>query len=642
MTDLPPTSAPAGPSSPAGQSGPSAPAGPAAPSSSPARPPWRRPREGRVLAGVAAGLAIHLGVDVTIVRVVIVVLTIITNGLGALAYLAAAIFVPEAEPEAGAASGPVGVASTDPATSRDPVFWVGIGLLVVGVLWLFGGPLQPGRWLPVQFGPGLIWPLVLIGFGLALWRAGDRRDADLPPAAPAGVSGPASSPGRPAVGPTGTGPTSSTSPTTTMETPVTTDPRSPTRSGADAPVDAESSRDTLRLDRPDAGGTPPPPAWNPPPAGGTPPPASPGPDAAWSPPPAPRRESSLLGRLTIGLALVVAGLLWLFDATLQTGIGVGRILAAVLLVLGLGLLLGSVVGRARWLILPAALLLPLVLVFGLSSPWRWVDLAGVDVRADGVGDRAEQPLALDELQTGYQLGAGTLELDLTGLDVAELEAAGTTRVSVQVGAGEIRVLVPEDVAIAVGARTGAGEVTILGRTASGLGVQRTATEGFDPTATEPLLELDLQVGLGEISVTSVPVGRPAIDEAPPAPEPAPEPEPEPEPAGGRVGGRVRLRCRWRSDRCARPGCGVTAAPNRPPRGGHPVERHPFDPLSFVFGLLFVAVAVVGLTGLVTLTWFDLRWIAPGVLVVLGLVLVLTAGRGRRDRGLDRPDDATVA
>jgi hypothetical protein len=73
-----------------------------------------------------------------------------------------------------------------------------------------------------------------------------------------------------------------------------------------------------------------------------------------------------------------------------------------------------------------------------------------------------------------------------------------------------------------------------------------------------------------------------------------------------------------------------------------VERHPFDPLSFVFGLLFVAVAVVGLTGLVTLTWFDLRWIAPGVLVVLGLVLVLTAGRGRRDRGLDRPDDATVA
>jgi hypothetical protein len=68
-----------------------------------------------------------------------------------------------------------------------------------------------------------------------------------------------------------------------------------------------------------------------------------------------------------------------------------------------------------------------------------------------------------------------------------------------------------------------------------------------------------------------------------------------------------------------------------------VERHPFDILSFVFGLLFVLVAIVGLTDLVELTWFDLRWIGPAVLVGLGLVLVSTAGRGRNDR---QPADDT--
>lgn len=71
-----------------------------------------------------------------------------------------------------------------------------------------------------------------------------------------------------------------------------------------------------------------------------------------------------------------------------------------------------------------------------------------------------------------------------------------------------------------------------------------------------------------------------------------------------------------------------------------MERHRFDILSFVFGLLFVLVAFVGLTDLVELTWLDLRWIGPAVLVGLGLVLVLTAGRGRIDRQL--ADDADPA
>jgi phage shock protein PspC (stress-responsive transcriptional regulator) len=49
------------------------------------QPPLRRPRQGRMLAGVAAGLAQHFHVDVTIVRIAFAVLTIV--GFTGLAYL---------------------------------------------------------------------------------------------------------------------------------------------------------------------------------------------------------------------------------------------------------------------------------------------------------------------------------------------------------------------------------------------------------------------------------------------------------------------------------------------------------------------------------------------------------------------------
>jgi phage shock protein PspC (stress-responsive transcriptional regulator) len=54
-----------------------------------ARPPLRRPTNGRVLAGVAAALGQHFNVDVTIVRIAFAVLTVV--GFTSLAYFA---FIP--------------------------------------------------------------------------------------------------------------------------------------------------------------------------------------------------------------------------------------------------------------------------------------------------------------------------------------------------------------------------------------------------------------------------------------------------------------------------------------------------------------------------------------------------------------------
>jgi hypothetical protein len=55
-----------------------------------------------------------------------------------------------------------------------------------------------------------------------------------------------------------------------------------------------------------------------------------------------------------------------------------------------------------------------------------------------------------------------------------------------------------------------------------------------------------------------------------------------------------------------------------------MRRHAFDPLSFTFGALFLAVAAAGLTGPWSVRDLDLAWLGPAVLVLLGIVVLLTA------------------
>jgi phage shock protein PspC (stress-responsive transcriptional regulator) len=59
-----------------------------------AAPQLRRPAEGRMIAGVAAGIAQYLGADVTAVRIILAVLTIV-GGAGVPIYLAAWLLIPD-------------------------------------------------------------------------------------------------------------------------------------------------------------------------------------------------------------------------------------------------------------------------------------------------------------------------------------------------------------------------------------------------------------------------------------------------------------------------------------------------------------------------------------------------------------------
>ena len=54
-----------------------------------------RSRTNRQLTGVCGGIAEYAGIDATVVRVGVVVATLFTGGVVALAYLLAAVLIPE-------------------------------------------------------------------------------------------------------------------------------------------------------------------------------------------------------------------------------------------------------------------------------------------------------------------------------------------------------------------------------------------------------------------------------------------------------------------------------------------------------------------------------------------------------------------
>jgi phage shock protein PspC (stress-responsive transcriptional regulator) len=54
-----------------------------------------RKRDGRMLAGVCAGLADYLGFDATVIRLILAVVSLVTGGTGVLAYLVAWLIIPD-------------------------------------------------------------------------------------------------------------------------------------------------------------------------------------------------------------------------------------------------------------------------------------------------------------------------------------------------------------------------------------------------------------------------------------------------------------------------------------------------------------------------------------------------------------------
>jgi signal transduction histidine kinase/phage shock protein PspC (stress-responsive transcriptional regulator) len=144
---------------------------PHAPAPGPEEPPVRklyRSADGRMLGGVARGLAGHLGLPVTWVRIVFVAL-FMAEGMGALLYAAFWFFVPlgvggvESRPAA-----PPG--GKRPLLSRRP----DKGQVFALIALLIGAAIVASRF-QLGRGNGYLWPVLLIGAGVALvWRQADN------------------------------------------------------------------------------------------------------------------------------------------------------------------------------------------------------------------------------------------------------------------------------------------------------------------------------------------------------------------------------------------------------------------------------------------------------------------------------------
>jgi len=145
-----------------------------APSPSSAGSRLRRERDGRLLGGVCAGLARHLGVDPLLVRVVFVA-GAAAGGVGVGVYLLLWALVPQ-----GTGVAPVRRLRTGRAEVEVAL---GAGLLLLSGLLVLR---EAGLW----FSDAIVWPLVLVVSGGALlWRQslGTAGPAEVPepPAAPA-------------------------------------------------------------------------------------------------------------------------------------------------------------------------------------------------------------------------------------------------------------------------------------------------------------------------------------------------------------------------------------------------------------------------------------------------------------------------
>ena len=124
-------------------------------------PRLERSRHDRWIAGVAGGIGHHIGVQPSIVRVALVVLSF-AAGFGLIVYVLTWLLAPlEAESDDGAEAPPRRIRL--PSAGRA----LGIGLVIVGVLALLW---IAGLWFEGNF----VWPVVLAAIGFAvLWARGD-------------------------------------------------------------------------------------------------------------------------------------------------------------------------------------------------------------------------------------------------------------------------------------------------------------------------------------------------------------------------------------------------------------------------------------------------------------------------------------
>ncbi len=446
---------------------------------------YSRDTDGRWFGGVCTGLAQRFGVDPVLIRAAAVVLAFL-GGIGLTAYVILWLLLPDRQGDI-LAERAVRQGDAGP-----------IALLVLAAFLVLGGVFSIGN------GNGWFAPLWLIPVAAVAWLVLARRNRSTPQTGYGSLAAPPA-PYRTPATPPPSGEAMSATPSHAAP------PMASAPTQAPPPPYAGSQPGAYRAPQPGTYGGPPVGGPSGPYGGRPPPPPPPRPVGPVGPPPPPRprrrRPSAFVGLVSLGIALVGIGL----GAALDDPLGfpgssatLGFLIALVgvsVVVLTLGLR-GRASGFSGFLVVCLALLLVTA-----SAASR------VEVR-DGVGDRTWTPVPAAGT-TAFQLGAGEATLDLSRL-VATTPApspapssappAPTTtttaqRVTVEMGAGELTILVPPGLDVRVDASVGFGDITHTG----GVG-GTTDTSGNDRSTStligaEPVqVVVDAQLGLGQITI----------------------------------------------------------------------------------------------------------------------------------------------
>ncbi|MFL6101217.1 MAG: PspC domain-containing protein [Actinomycetales bacterium] len=425
----------------------------------------------RVVAGVSGGIAERTGVDVTVVRVLTVVLTIF-GGLGLLAYGLAWLLLPEPDGRIHAEQ-----------VLRGSLSAGAVGGIVTSVLG-FGG--LGGSW----GGPfgwhgggffGWFWGLsgtaLFVGLiALVIYAVGQSRGRPAGPGAPG-------TPGSP-----------------TYAAPYTP-PTPPPYSAPAGPAYPPQPSDPTEPLPPYGGGT----------ATMTAPAALP----PYTPAPVRQRRPSFggFGALAVaGLAAIGAGLTALVMSNGRYDASTSVVAWAVALaVVSAALVVGGLLGRRAGILS----LLAVIATIGTLLAMVPANLSHMQ----GAGDRTWRPPTAAATKDGYGVGAGDGTLDLSGIDRATLSQKDPVEVSASVGFGRLTVRVPADVTVKVRSSAGAGDLEAVSSftvndqldpglflrnddqgDVNGIGVHRTSVIGSGPVQ----IVVNAKVGFGQVRIEQVP------------------------------------------------------------------------------------------------------------------------------------------
>lgn len=208
-----------------------------------------------------------------------------------------------------------------------------------------------------------------------------------------------------------------------------------------------------------------------------------------APAPVSRPSAPAWGRLLWGLALIGGGVMWLLDASGAVDVTFPRMIAVALI--GVGIITPFVPTREHGGVIGLGVVLVVLAVAAtIAGP-----AANLTVLGSGAGDVTIAPATADQVRATYEHGAGTVSVDLRGVEYP----AGTTSSEIRLGAGELQVQVPADVTVRVDAHAGLGEVVVAGQERSG--IAPSFAGDLTGTSSERVLSLDLGVGMGRIEVT---------------------------------------------------------------------------------------------------------------------------------------------